>query len=358
MALTSFFIDLLKKVPREPQKGITSNELVNLLQAHRGKSGSLESMRRKVLNNLHSINKLFKDALLVEGPVKHKTYRLRADAPMLLQPMTDEQTMAFGLLSKYGSDLLPAQAQNTLKPFYMDAERAVADHIEDSGLDPLSSKYLAGRWLQKIAVVPAVMPFCAPKVDEKILRAVHEALMLERRLMLSVVQSPSGESFECEVSPLALVQQGVRTYLIAKRTDQPKAQRFLLARIRDAQQVTGHYEKPNKWSLNQFLRQGIGHPVFESDQYGQMIPLVLHVHADTQWLKETPLAPLPRIEEIEDGSYLFKVELPLTEELCHWLLSMSFHVKVISPAFLAERIQSDLQMSLGMYQGTQSMANS
>ena len=64
------------------------------------------------------------------------------------------------------------------------------------------------------------------------------------------------------------------------------------------------------------------------------------------------------IEEVEDGSYLFKVELPLTEELCHWLLSMSFHVKVISPAFLAERIRSDLQMSLGMYQGTQSMANS
>jgi predicted DNA-binding transcriptional regulator YafY len=308
-------------------------------------------MRRKICNNLKKIEETYPGSVDIDPKQKEHTYRLTLNAPTLLKPMTQEQIMAFGLLSKFGTDLLTLDAQKSLAPFYRAAQNAAVEEALDAGRGKAVSSSLAARWLQKIAVVPAVLPFCPPQVDASIRQTVHEALLLESRLKMTVAvaNTPSGIAEECEVSPLALVQQGVRTYLIAKRVDEPVAERFLLARILQARQTLGTYQKPAGWNLETFLMQGIGHPVFPKEYYGRVEQLVLKVNADTQWIKETPLAPNPVITDCEDGSYYFKVSLPMTESLCHWLLSMAFHVKVVEPAYLAERIRSDLQRSLDTY---------
>lgn len=349
MTLSDFLTELLKKIPQEPEAGMTANDLADSLRGHWGKAASKASMRRKITNNLKKIEETYRGSLYVDKKKKEHTYRLTLNAPMLLKPMTQEQIMAFGLLSKFGTDLLPLDAQKALAPFYRAAQNAAAEAALEAGRGEAASGRLAARWLQKIAVAPAVLPFCPPHVDAGIRQAVHQALLLETRLKMTVARHPTGRQEECEVSPLALVQQGVRTYLIAKPVDKPGAQRFLLARILQARQTLGAHEKPADWDLEKFLKQGIGYPVFPEEYYGRMEELVLKVGADTQWIKETPLAPNPVIRNCEDGSYYFKVSLPMTESLCHWLLSMSFHVKVIEPAYLAERIRGDLQRSLDMY---------
>ena len=349
MTLSPFLNALLRKLPQEPQAGITANALALQLRSHWGGSSSLASMRRKISNNIHKIEKSFPGSIEVDDSEREYTYRLKFSAPMLLKPMSQEQQMAFGLLRQYGTDLLTEEAQTALAPLYLAAQNAAAADARESGRGSATASHLATQWLQKIAVVPAVLPFCPPRVDTAVRHAVHQALLLETRLKLTMIHSPSGSKEECEVSPLALVQKGVRIYLVAKRLDQPDAERFLLARILEARHAVGQHEKPARWSLKKFLRQGIGHPVFPPEYYGRVESLVLKVDADTQWLKETPLAPNPIIEDRPDGGYLFKVDLPMTESLCHWLLSMAFHVQVIEPAYLAERIQNDLQLSLNMY---------
>lgn len=257
--------------------------------------------------------------------------------------------MAFGLLSKFGTDLLTEKTHRALQPFFEAAKESARDLAKDAGFGVRASKELGHQWLEKIAVMPAVLPFCPPVVNEDVKQTVHRALLLESCLQLKMVHSPSNKVEHCQVSPLALIQQGVRTYLIAKRSNKRSPDRFLLTRILEAQEIWEEFERPKDWNLQKFLAQGIGHPVFPAEIYGKPENVELKIDADSQWLKETPIAPAPIIEEQKDGGYTMKVVMPITEELVHWLLSMAFHVKVIKPDYLVTRLREDLKKSAAMY---------
>lgn len=351
MGMSKFQVELLKKIPREPEAYVTMNDMVKRIHDNWGNSSSIASKRRKISNNLKKIEELYPKCLDMKKEENKKEYlfRMRATAPMLLAPMSQEQMMAFGLLSKFGTDLLTEKAHRALSPFFEAAQESAVDVARDAGYGVRASKDLARQWLEKIAVIPAVLPFCLPKVDESIKLIVHQALLLERRLHLKIVHSPSNEIEECEVSPLALVQQGVRTYLIGKKTGKRTVDHFLLARIIAADDAYENLEYPKNWSLQKFLDKGIGHPNFPVEIYGKREHIELKIDADSQWLKETPLAENPVIEECKDGSYIMKVVMPITEELVHWLLSMAFHVKVIKPDYLVARLKDDLKKSAAMY---------
>ncbi len=349
MGLSKFQIELLKKIPRDPEAHVTMNDMAERLRGHWAKSSSLASMRRKIINNLDRIESIYPNSLDKKTNKREHFFRMKASAPMLLMPMSQEQMMAFGLLSKFGTDLLTKQAQSALLPFFEAAKNSATDLARDAGFGVRASKNLGHQWLEKIAVIPAVLPFCPPIVAEDIKQIVHQALLLGSRLQLKVKHSPSNTVENCQVSPLALVQQGVRTYLIAKCSNKRSPDHFLLTRILKAKEILGEFEAPKNWNLQKFLEQGIGHPVFPAEIYGKAENVELMINADSQWIKETPIAPNPIFEELEDGDYIMKVVMPITEELVHWLLSMAFHVKVVKPDYLVARIRDDIKKSAAMY---------
>lgn len=349
MPLSKFQIELLKKIPREPARFISMNKMAEMLHDNWGASHSAESKRRKISNNLKKIEETYPNCLDWDKTSREHRFRMKETAPLLLKPLSQEQLMAFGLLSKFGTDLLTHEAHRALSPFFDAAQDAVVDMAREAGLGVRVSEDLGRKWLGKIAVLPAVLPFCPPAVDEEIKQTVHKAVLMEHCLRLRIVHSPSREEEECEVSPLALVQQGVRTYLIARRTGTNRVDRILMARILQATSSFETAQAPANWSLGEFLKQGIGHPVFPKDIYGKLEHIELRINAGSQWLKETPLAPDPVIEEHADGSFTMKVEMPITEELVHWLLSMAFHVRVVQPGFLVTRMADDLSKSAAMY---------
>jgi predicted DNA-binding transcriptional regulator YafY len=313
-------------------------------------------MRKKIKNNLNSIAKIYPNSLDIQKQKENQTenqkehyYRLKADAPMMLMPMSQEQMMAFGLLSKFGTDLLPKQAHRALSPFFEAAQQTAVDAVI-AARDGMHVSADEGRkWLAKIEVVPAVLPFCPPEVDESIKQTVQSALLHEEMLRIRYLHAVNQTEEVCVVSPLALVQQGVRTYLVAKKQGQKNPDRFLLARIRTAAAVTGYPEKPDGWDLKKFLAKGIGHPVFPADTYGKPEKVELKVDAQSQWIKETPLAPGQKHQDAADRSYVLTVDMPITEELVRWLLSMAFHVQALKPDYLVARLQSDLAKSAAMY---------
>jgi predicted DNA-binding transcriptional regulator YafY len=269
---------------------------------------------------------------------------------MMLMPMSQEQMMAFGLLSKFGTDLLPKQAHRALSPFFEAAQQTAVDAVIASRDGVQVSEDEGRKWLAKIEVVPAVLPFCPPEVDESIKQTVQTALLHEEMLRIRYIHAGNQTEEEYVVSPLALVQQGVRTYLVAKKQGQKNADRFLLARIRTAVAVTGYLEKPDGWDLKKFLAKGIGHTVFPADTYGKPEKVELKVDAQSQWIKETPLAQGQVHQDQADGSFVLSVEVPITEELVRWLLSMAFHVQVLQPDYLAARMRADLLASAALYQ--------
>ena len=193
------------------------------------------------------------------------------------------------------------------------------------------------------------LSFTPPEVNPEIKRIVHEALFYEQLLEIKFLNIATGELETCIASPLALVQQGVRTYVIVKKRSSKKAERILLARIHEATLTSGYMEHPSNWSLPKFLEQGISHAVFPSEMYGEIHEFKLQVDASTQWLKETKLGENQTTKDNADGSYTLKVTLPLTEELVRWIQSMTVHVQVLEPAFLVKRLKDDLKKTLAIY---------
>jgi predicted DNA-binding transcriptional regulator YafY len=257
--------------------------------------------------------------------------------------------MAFGLLSKFGTDLLPKQAHRALSPFFEAAQQTAVDAVIASRDGVHVSEDVGRKWLAKIEVVPAVLPFCPPEVKESIKQTVQSALLHEEMLRIRYLHAANQTEEESIVSPLALVQQGVRTYLVAKKQGEKNADRFLLARIRGAVAVTGYPEKPDGWDLKKFLAKGIGHSVFPADTYGKLEKVVLKVDGQSQWIKETPLAPGQKHHDETDGGYVLTVDMLITEELVRWLLSMAFHVQALKPDYLVARLKSDLAASAALY---------
>jgi len=349
MGMSKFQLELLKKLPRAPQPPVSMSDLANALRSHWVNSSSIENMRKKIKNNLNAIEKIYPKSLESQKDQKEHLYRLAADAPMMLMPMSREQMMAFGLLSKFGTDLLTVQTHRALSPFFKAAKETAVQEISAAQSGAHVSDELGRQWLAKIAVVPAVLPFCPPKVDETIKQTVQDALLQEELLRIRFVSGNNSNEQECVVSPLALVQQGVRTYLVARKKGQKSADRFLLARIRSAEVVLGFLDPPEGWNLQEFLETGISHPVFPVEFYGKNERIEFKVDAGTQWIKETPLAPGQVHEDLADGAYVVSVDMPITEELVRWLLSMAFHVQVLQPDYLVARMKADLMASASLY---------
>ena len=349
MGISKFQLQLLQKIPREPKSPLTTNELADALFNANERGVSKASLRKRIINNINQLGEIFPGALVVNKDEKDHRYCLSAKAPLLLTPMSQEEMIAFGILSHFGTDLLPDRTLEALAPYFQEAKESAYQWARETGHGVKASKELAGNWLKKIAVVPAVMPFTPPEVNPEIKRIVHEALFYEQLLEIKFLNITTGELETCIASPLALVQQGVRTYVIVKKRSSKKAERILLARIHEATLTSGYMEHPSNWSLPKFLEQGISHAVFPSEMYGEIHEFKLQVDASTQWLKETKLGENQTTKDNADGSYTLKVTLPLTEELVRWIQSMTVHVKVLEPAFLVKRLKDDLKKTLAIY---------
>ena len=70
-------------------------------------------------------------------------------------------------------------------------------------------------WLQKVAFVSDTVPMMPPKIKPRIFNAVSEALYRDSKLRVKFHNS-RGEENEAVVSPLGLVQQVQRLYLICQ----------------------------------------------------------------------------------------------------------------------------------------------
>jgi len=349
MGISKFQLQLLRKIPKEPLAPVSTNELADALNSVNLKKVSRESLRKRIINNINQLENLFPDSLQIYKTEKDHKYRLSSKAPLLLTPMSQEEVIAFGILSQYGTELIPDRTFEALSPYFQEAQEAAYQLARDAGYGVKASKTLAGNWLQKIAVVPAVLPFTAPSVNPEIKRTVHKALFYEEMLKLKFHNVQTAKSESCVASPLALVQQGVRTYLIVKKQGVKKPERILMARIQEASITSGHLEYPVNWNLSDFLTQGISHAVFPSDLYGQIYEFKLWVEPSTQWLKETKLSECQTHIDNADGSYTLIASLALTEELVRWIQSMSCHVKVLEPKFVVKRVKEDLKATLGLY---------
>lgn len=360
MSLNKRQWDILCKL-QSSDRPLSARMLVQMI-GHNNKRANDRSFREMVARDLRNLQRLTgaieSKTVSVENEAGHvfreNVYSWNTKSPQLLvNSLSSAQAVGLGVLQKVGIGLVPHALAQDLEPLFQwihgnqVLRKRDHEHVTEV-VTVREAKAAERRWLQKIAVLSETVGFVAPEVSATVEKVIHQALYDED--LIEMVYTDE----KYLVKPLAMVQRGVRRYLIAiARGANGQAKSYMVSRIRNAKavKVPGYDDIPGgeDFDLHTFLRRGLAPTRFPPELLGSPITLKLWVNQGTYgWMKETPLETNQTAEPMDDG-YLLTVNTVLREELVFWILSMGFNVKVLEPECLRQRVSEDLQQAAVLY---------
>ena len=360
MSLNKRQWDILCKL-QSSDRPLSARTLARMVAKHNHRAND-RSFREMVARDLRDIQRLTgaieSKTVSVENEAgrvfRENVYSWNTKSPKLLvNSLSSAQAVGLGVLQKVGMGLMPHGLAKELEPLFQGIHgnqvfRRRVDEQVTTDVTDREAKAAEKKWLKKIAILPETIGFVAPDVSSGVEKIIHQALYDEQVIEMTY------RTKQYLVKPLALLQRGVRRYLIGiARGGSGQPQSFSVGRIGSAKVVNipdyASIPGGEDFDVQAFARKGLAHPVFDEDLLGTEIEIELWVDEGTYgWIKETPLEKNQTAKPMDDG-YRLKVTTVLREELVFWILSMGYHVKVLAPKLLRNRVASDLRQAAGLY---------
>lgn len=243
-------------------------------------------------------------------------------------------TMVEDLLGK----LLPASLLRGLRPKFEQARARLSDKR--------TNRY--ARWKEWLRYVPSSLPFLPPKIESNVLDTVQEAIVQERQLWVRYLGLDRARASELTLHPLALIQGGPITYLVAVASGytDPRlyaVHRMTAVRITEERSLSG-----NGFSLDEFLKKG-------GMQFGEGTTIRLRAKVSNKlacYLAESPLKSDQELMPKGKEWHILTVTLKDSWQLQFWILSQGPGITVLQPKALRERVRSSLQAALHGYRAS------
>ncbi|MFO7972328.1 MAG: transcriptional regulator [Desulfobacterales bacterium] len=120
---------------------------------------------------------------------------------------------------------------------------------------------------------------------------------------------------------------------------------FAIDRIKTLQPTDEEFRLPVDFDISDFMRHSFG--VF----HGKPEKIQIHFTADVAgYITEKTWHASQQIQELDDGSILFTVEVPETEEIKSWIMRWGTKACVLEPATLRQEIQSEAVGMVAIYE--------
>ena len=113
-----------------------------------------------------------------------------------------EQMLLLRIAEERLQSHLPPQAITPIRPLLRSARRVIKYDDETEGT-----------WLRKVKVLEDAQSFQPPVIRPGVLSAIADALFIDHKVLLRC-RSARSRNTEVIVRPLAIIQKGVRTYLV------------------------------------------------------------------------------------------------------------------------------------------------
>jgi predicted DNA-binding transcriptional regulator YafY len=325
--------ELLKSIPRRPP-GLTPAELASRLEGL-GYAVDVRTVQRD-LNNLSALFPLLADE-------SAKPYRWSwADGSELDVPGIElGDAVSLKLMEAFLRPLLPASIVSALAPRFELAGRKLAE---------LAGSNAAARWLDKVHVALPALGLQPPMIGEGVLEQVQAALFADRQLLMDYRSAASGgETRPLRVHPLALVQRGAVSYLVATIGDYQDPRLLALHRMDSVRRTEESSRVPQDFSLEAFVASGA---LEFGDGATPVIRLQAWVHPDlARHLQETPMsADMKLTPTPEEDGFTLRATVRDTWQLRWWLLSQGAQIVVRSPAALRRGLRECLREALAGYE--------
>lgn len=318
--------ELLKLIPRH-RPGATARELCERL-----KNAGHEVTKRTVERDLPDLSIVFplmcNDASVPYG--WHWKPEISFDIPGIALA----EAVSLGLLEDLLRQLVPPTFVTALEGRF----NAAGDKLRSLPQNPYS------KWTDLVRYLPPGLPFLPPIIQPGVLETVQEAL-LGRRQIRAVYHSAAASAAKIRVlHPLALIQQGTRSYLLAKSPDHANLIQYALHRFQSAELLAAPAKVPRGFSLDEFLAAG-------GAQFGQGASITLKATVSDELatiLRETPLDASQTLVTRDERTTL-TASVKDSWQLGFWLLSQGPAITVLKPVALRRKTIAMLTEALANY---------
>lgn len=320
--------ELLKQIPsRGPGK--SANQLTTALR-----ESGFKVSKRQVERDLNVLMESF--------PIEHVSQHTRflwrwvPGASTNLPGLSLAEAVSLHLIEETLRPLLPASVIRAVEPRLRQARNHLAS---------LRNLSLA-RWADKVRSISPMLPMQPPHIDPAILEQVQMGLLDERQLEVTYRGMETQVAKTLILHPLALVQRGPVTYLLATAFDYDDLRLYALQRMTAAEILPNHSHQPEGFSLDTYIANG----GFQFVSSNQPIPLELAVNpVIARILEETPLEPDQTLER-KDTHTLVRARVADSWQLRWWLLSLGDSVEVLEPVGLRKEMAAILTRAHERYQ--------
>lgn len=305
--------EMLASLPRYPRK-ITAADLKAKLD-----DAGYKTTKRTVERDLQTLSQQF--PLTCDDKSKPYGWSWKQDAPSFSVPgLTVDEALTLHLARQYLTPVLPASTLRSLEPHFEQAGKILGES------NPPRS---ARRWMHKVRIVHPGQLLLPPKIDRKAYAAITDALLRDRQIKAAYVGRDESQPRELLLHPLALVQRGPVTYLIASAFDYPDVRLYAVHRFRSAE-VMDEAAKHTGFDLDAYIGSGkLGFGEGKSIKLTALVDDEIVVH-----LRESPLSADQILTPASDGVTRLTATVMDTPQLRWWLLGFGDGVEVLKPAVL------------------------
>lgn len=316
--------ELLKLLPNKPP-GLSASDL-----QHRLQDSGHETSKRTVERDLNELSQLF--PLQCNDKGAPYGWHWMPGSPTELPGLSLSDALTLQLLEGSMRLLIPSHMLKTMEPRFEQARLK---------LQALKEEVPTAAWLDKVATVNPELSSLPPIVDEQHLETIQEALLHNRQLDCSYYAAHKDRQRHFTLNPVALVQRGQVTYLLATVDPFEDLRQLALHRFGTVRKTASASTKPEGFSLKAYLASG-------AMQFGTAATITIEAWVNeglSRLLAETPLSNDMLLAPKDDGA-LVTATVNDSWELRWWILSHAGSIQIRKPASLAEEITFRLKHAL------------
>ena len=234
------------------------------------------------------------------------------ESALPVSTLSPQESLLLGLCEDRLKSQLPSSVTASLEPLFTAARESLQDENREGTASGRSA-----RWLRKTVSVPASLPFVSARIKPGIYDAVSEALFRDSQLKLAYVNQ-EGYRTEGIVSPLGLVQQESRLYLVCRFEGFDDIRHLALHRLSTAEVLAFPADRPKGFDLRQY----VSNQHFNFSR-GQRIRLVIEFSSDVMArnLTETPFSRKQTLVQLADGFWHLETDTDDSFLLDSWLIT-------------------------------------
>jgi len=184
---------------------------------------------------------------------------------------------------------------------------------------------------------------------QRMLMLLNQAWIESRKIeMVYETRSRGGARSERVVHPYHVVPYVRSWHMIAYCELRENVLVFKVDRIRSATLLESAFKIPKDFDLERYM--GCTWGMMRCEDGADPVDIVLRFEPEAgHWVGEEDWHPSQKVEELSDGSVLFRLRLVITPEFVNWLLYYGNRVKVLEPENLKDQVIEEHRKAMDEY---------